>query len=336
MDPFPASVKNFPRAGYNLFVMTDSGPSPEKIFAPPPEKEGMAKYILMAAGGCLILLLIFGTIIWFVFRVTAGPVDIVNRQLNAIRSGDVDKAYSYCSGAFKENTNLEAFRNFVESYPILKSATEYSSLNREISGSMATLKGSIKAKDGSSLPAEFRLTKENGAWKVQYISMSPSGIANQQSEEKREQQETRDGNPITKLVNPEEADKEQEPAGAATGLRITQVNVEKQSANNSSTIRLKFQVLGFENDRSAGTARMSLIQDLKTFGPAGNLLQGLSQDGIKELNESGSPQDYNYADFINTLTIPFDYPKGKYTARITVHDQISGGVTETTAEFLIP
>jgi hypothetical protein len=314
--------------------MTDPGPSPDKIFAQPPEKEGLAKYILLAAGGCSILLLIFGAIIWFVFRVTAGPVDIVNRQLNAISSGDVDKAYSYCSGAFKDNTNLEAFRNFVESYPILKSASEYSANNREISGNMATLKGSIKAKDGSSLPAEFRLTKENGAWKVQYISMSPSGIANQQSQ-KSQPRETQEGNPITKLIKPDEAEKEQGP-DTGTGLRITQVNVEKESANNSSTIRLKFQVLGFRNDRSNGAARMSLVQDLKTFGPAGNLLQELSKDGIKELNESGSPQDYNYADFINTLTIPFDYPKGKYTARITVHDQISGGVTETTAEFLIP
>lgn len=306
--------------------MTDAGPSPERIFAPPPEKEGIAKYVLMAAGGCLTLLLLVGAILYFVFRITAGPVDVVNQQLNALRGGDIDKAYSYCSTAFKENTNLEAFRNFVESYPLLKSSIEYSSYNREISGNLSTLKGSIKAKDGSALPAEYRLIREKGSWKVQYISLAPSGIANQQEE----------SDPVTHIVRPEQAQKEEEAEQIGTGLRVTKVNVEKKSANNSTTVVLTFQVLGFQNDHGGGIARISLVQDLKTFGPAGNILKDLSQNKIKELNESGSTQDYSYADFKNTLTIPYDYPKGKYNARITVHDQLSGGVTETEASFLIP
>src|SRR5262245_7117135 len=106
--------------------MEGPGGTPEKIFAPPPEqKEGMGKYIALAFSGCLVVALIFGAIFYFVFRVTSGPVDVVNRQLDALRSGDLNRAYSYCSGAFQQSTNFNSFRYFVESHPLLKSAKDF-------------------------------------------------------------------------------------------------------------------------------------------------------------------------------------------------------------------
>jgi Domain of unknown function (DUF4864) len=299
--------------------MEGPGGTPEKIFTPPPEqKEGMAKYIALAASGCLVVLLFFGAIFYFVFRVTSGPVDIVNHQLDALRSGDIDRAYSYCSGAFKQSTNLNAFRYFVESHPLLKHAKDFSSPSREISGSTATLKGTINGLDGSKLPVEYQMINENGAWKIHYIDLKASGIASEDQ--------------AAKVINPNST-----MSSTSTGaLKITDVNADKEAGNNSTTVRLNFQVLGFKNDHANGASKIHLTQDLETYDPNGKMLQELSQLGIKELQESSSPQDYTYANFINTLTIPSSFPTGKYRARITVHDQLSGNTAEITTEFFVP
>jgi len=298
--------------------MEGPGGTPEKILTPPPEeKEGMGKYIALAFSGCLVVALFFGAIFYFVFHITSGPVDVVNRQLDAIREGDLDKAYSYCSRAFQQSTNLNSFRYFVESHPLLRRAKDFSSPDRQISGSTAKLSGTINVLDGSKLPVEYQMVNENGSWKIQYIDLKASGIASEDNS--------------AKVIKPGSGN------STFTGdLKITDVNAVKQAGNNSTTVRLNFQVLGFTNAHSNGTAQIHLTQDLATFDPKGKMLAELSKLDIKELQESGSPQDYTYANFINTLTIPTSYPTGKYKARITVHDMVSGGTAEITTEFFVP
>src|ERR1051325_4592929 len=161
---------------------------------------------------------------------------------------------------------------------------------------------------------EYQMVNENGAWKIQYMDLKASGIASED-------------NQAAKVIKPNSGG-----STSTSDLKITDINSGKEAGNNSTTVRLNFQVLGFKNGHANGTAQIHLTQDLTTFDPNGKMLAELSKQGIKELQESGSPQDYTYANFINTLTIPSSYPTGKYKARITVHDVLSGNTSEMTTE----
>ncbi|HJZ13183.1 MAG TPA: hypothetical protein VJ521_13595, partial [Acidobacteriota bacterium] len=57
---------------------------------PPPatkKKEGIGKYIAIGGLGCLLLLGFIGAIVFVVFKLTGGPVKVVNQQLDALREG---------------------------------------------------------------------------------------------------------------------------------------------------------------------------------------------------------------------------------------------------------
>jgi len=144
----------------------------------PQKKDQTLLYILLAGGGCLLIFAIVAVLAFrIVFKVTAEPLDVVNQQLVALRKGDIEKAYSNCSTAFRQNMNLENFRLFLNQNPMLMNATEFSSSNREITNGIAKLKGTIKGADGSLRGAEFQLVQENKVWKIEYIHLSPAGVS---------------------------------------------------------------------------------------------------------------------------------------------------------------
>jgi Domain of unknown function (DUF4864) len=144
----------------------------------PQKKDKTLLYVLLAGGGCLVVFAIIAVIVFTaVFKVTAEPLDVVNQYLSALRKGDVEKAYSHCSKAFHQNTNLQDFRNFLSRNPVLMNATEFSSSNREITNGVAKLKGTVNGGDGSSQEAEFQLVQEGKAWKIQSIHLNPAGVS---------------------------------------------------------------------------------------------------------------------------------------------------------------
>src|SRR3972149_10873003 len=143
----------------------------------PPKKEGIGKYILFATLGCGFLVGLIALVVFLVFKMTGGPVRVVNAQLEALREKEFDKAYGFCSGGFKQNTRFVEFQKFVENYPILKDAKDYSCPKREISGNTAELQGTVNGNDGLAMAAEYRLVKERGEWKVEYIRLSSTGVA---------------------------------------------------------------------------------------------------------------------------------------------------------------
>jgi hypothetical protein len=153
-------------------------PPPQVPASSSPSKDKTLLYVLLAGGGCLVVFAIIAIIVFTVlFKVTAEPLDVVNHHLGALRSGDVEKAYSHCSKAFKENTDLDEFRNFVNQNPLLMTASEFSSSNREISNGVAKLKGTIRGMNGSVQEAEFQLIQENKVWKIQYINLNNVGVS---------------------------------------------------------------------------------------------------------------------------------------------------------------
>ena len=305
---------------------------------PPPlppatkKEDATGKYILIAVGGCLVLLLFAGAVgffVYYIFQLTSDPLKVVNEQLTALREDDLEKAYSYCSTGFKQITNYDNFGSFVRGNPHLQNSKEFKSYNRSIEQGVAKLKGKLVDMQGSTVEAEYHLVKEGRGWKVQYIDLGSIGTA-----QKQQEKTTQSGNSEEEGVPGQPArEKNAVENQVSTGggdLRVDEISIDKGQQGDVSTITIRFKVFGFETEKSGGQSRIYLIQDLATYGPDGNLLPELSKDGIKELEDFGT---FDYADLWNSLTIPTSYPRGRYECRLTVHDKISGRDTSTTTSF---
>ena len=302
-------------------------PPPLPPQLPPKKEEGIGKYVLLIGGGCLLLLIFAGAVgffVYYIFNATADPLKTVNLQLEAMRQNNLEKAYSYCSAGFKQNTNYENFQSFVNGNAQLKTSKEFTSNSREIEQGTAKLKGNLVSTSGTTSPAEYHLVKEARDWKIQYIDLGAEGSAQKtDSDVSREPSSTPDE---PHRDNPTEAYNQ----NSGSGLRIEEIRVEQQPQGNVSSITIRFKVYGFQLDQSGATPRLHLIQDLKTFDPDGKVIPDLSRDAIKDLEDSGA---FTYADLWNTLTIPTSFARGTYRCEMTVHDKVGGGDTTSSTQF---
>jgi len=133
-----------------------------------------AKTVLMVIGSIVFaFLLFFITIITIVFLFVSGLADVAQDQLNALRMKDYEKAYSYTSTEFKKSVSIDNFKQFIEANPVLINNISASFPEREFNNNLGTIKGTLKLKDGSYLPLEIQLIKENNTWKIIYIDLKP-------------------------------------------------------------------------------------------------------------------------------------------------------------------
>lgn len=139
---------------------TASAPTPKKKTSP---------WVFVGIGclGVILLLVITGVLIFaLVFSVTSAPVKVVNAQLDAIRAGDFQKAYTYCSEEFKRATSFENFKFFVQQQPSLSNNQRVKISSREIKNDICTLKGTLVSKNGGVTPVKYRLVKEEKRWRI--------------------------------------------------------------------------------------------------------------------------------------------------------------------------
>ncbi len=93
-------------------------------------------------------------------------VEPVEAQLAAFRSNDVAKAYfGYVSKDFQETTPLKSFREFVKSYPVLTRHHSATFSDGNVEGKQATLEAILNG-DEVSTSVEYKLSKEDGRWKI--------------------------------------------------------------------------------------------------------------------------------------------------------------------------
>jgi len=130
---------------------------------------------------------------------TQGIADVAQNQLSALRSGDSAKAYSYTSKDFQKATSLEAFKTFVKGYPSLSQNESASFTTKQIENNLGTLKGSLKAKDGSVTPVEYQLVKEGSDWKILNLRLNPTG-AGTKTEEPSPAAEEVSGATVSKIL----------------------------------------------------------------------------------------------------------------------------------------
>jgi hypothetical protein len=126
--------------------------------------------------------LFFAGIVALVLYFTSGLVDVFHLQLNALREGDIKKAYSYTSKDFQHVVPIEQFNVFIEQYPSLKNNKSTTFNEREIKNNTGRLKGTLTAIDGAKTPIEIRFIKEDDIWKILSIRVNPIGIKIEEEE----------------------------------------------------------------------------------------------------------------------------------------------------------
>lgn len=97
---------------------------------------------------------------------------VIEDQLTAVRSGDINKAYSeYTSSEFKKITSPQQFKQFISGFTVFSDnkSFQYNSINFE--KSIATFEGALISKSGDTLQAEYDLVQENGKWKILGIQL---------------------------------------------------------------------------------------------------------------------------------------------------------------------
>jgi TM2 domain-containing membrane protein YozV len=134
----------------------------------------------------LLILSVFMTFlvgaILIAYLATAALTDVARAQLDAIRSHDYSKAYSYTSSQFQEATTEEDFEKFVKSQPVMMDSKHSSFNNREIENNKGMISGKIVGQDGEELPVVYYFVKEGGVWKIISIEL-PSLMKRESNDE---------------------------------------------------------------------------------------------------------------------------------------------------------
>lgn len=102
--------------------------------------------------------------------------DVAKKQLRAIKSGNITKAYEMTTDAFQQQTSLDAFNKFVEKYPILKQYKSVSFTDKKVENDVGYLKGIIEGADNSKMQVEYQLVKDDGKWKIQAMRLSAADV----------------------------------------------------------------------------------------------------------------------------------------------------------------
>lgn len=98
---------------------------------------------------------------------TEGLVDVVDKQLSALRQKNIEKAYeAYTSKEFQQATSFNQFRRFIESYPIFFHNQSAHFAQRSIKDHVAILKGNLVSDKHEEIPIEYHLVKEHRKWKI--------------------------------------------------------------------------------------------------------------------------------------------------------------------------
>jgi hypothetical protein len=100
--------------------------------------------------------------------------DIARQQLNDIKNGDIDKAYSLTSKVFQQKNSFDVFNGYLTDNAIFKQYKNVSFDQNKIDNGVGYLKGSLEGEDGSKEGIELQLVREDDQWRVQVFQVTGS------------------------------------------------------------------------------------------------------------------------------------------------------------------
>jgi len=125
----------------------------------------------------ITLLLIAAAISFFYTRENA--TTIINNQLAALRANDIKKAYSLTSQDFQRSTSLENFTNVTNHYPPLSHNVKTQFTQDQASDqAQAKVTAVLYDENGTTLPVEYHLIKEQNQWKIKSILINVNDMTN--------------------------------------------------------------------------------------------------------------------------------------------------------------
>lgn len=148
--------------------MANVPPSPQ-YGAPPPaaRKGGVLKWLLIGCGAVTLFVVIIGAVMFFgISKATEGPEKAVKAFLAAAAAGDYAAAHNYFSEPLKQVQPYDDFANAARSQPQFFAITHTSFSNRSIDQNGAELSGNVTLQNGTKVPAQFKLVKEQDQWKL--------------------------------------------------------------------------------------------------------------------------------------------------------------------------
>lgn len=101
---------------------------------------------------------------------------LIDTQLNALRSKDIEQAYSRgTSRGFRSFSSLEGFKQFVDFNAILSSHKSYV-LEKQVFRGSNIIVGIILDPDHEAIPITYILGKEDGQWKIFNLDMTVANL----------------------------------------------------------------------------------------------------------------------------------------------------------------
>jgi len=142
-------------------------PPPPSPGAPPARSKPWGKWVALGCGGLLLLGALLGGGIWLVVqKATAGPEEVIQAFLAAAGEGDYAAAHDHFSAPLKQAQPLDQFTAAASANSMFFQVTETTFNNRSVDTAGAELSGTVTLASGTTVPASFRLVRENEAWKL--------------------------------------------------------------------------------------------------------------------------------------------------------------------------
>ncbi len=115
----------------------------------------------------LVIILVICGLYWWFWGRTAGPVNVIEAQLQAIDKRDFATAYGYLSEKTKATMAPDDFQARVERSATVMGHAKSQFLSRTIQNDVATIAGTIESLDTKQAQARYVLVKEGDRWVIQ-------------------------------------------------------------------------------------------------------------------------------------------------------------------------
>lgn len=288
-------------------VRTPLAPGSASVEGAPPARRGRSPFFWIAAGcgGCLMMVLLFiGLFAGGLYWMTSGVTDVVRAQLEDLKAGRLDEAYSRLSEGYREKVSRDGFAAFVGRHPALKDNAASSFWSRSVNNNRAQISGTLTSGSGATESAAYRLVNQGGTWAIEDMEV--------------------------------EGDRPGGGASAGAGAVSLRAELGKTSRPDQVRVLIKAEAAGFSVRPDSGRFTYDLAEDVETMGPDGQPVQDLSRADVARHQGRTSLAEGAVYPFERALTLDPALTPGTYTVRLTIRDMVGGGRSSRELRFDMP
>ncbi len=120
----------------------------------------------------LIVVLFVGLIYAIYLNTYSSFPNVVEKQLEAIRSNHITEAYyHYASKEFQSRTSFVDFKKFINEHAVLKENQSFKVTKEHLHNLFASVDGVLTSRQNEKQKAQFKLVKEGDQWKILSVDL---------------------------------------------------------------------------------------------------------------------------------------------------------------------